>query len=593
MAVKTIYDILVQYKQDCPAKEDALAQKVGDHWLKYSISEYVEIVDNLAIGLYALGIEKGDKVASITDNRPQWNFIDMATAKIGAIHVSVYSNIKNEDISYILNHAAAKIIFVGNDIYFQKITRIFLTLSTIPLVFTFDEIKDVHNFDEIVSLGVKRKQKYESKIKEIYSGLQEDEMRSIIYTSGTTGLPKGVMLSHKNLLSNVIATKDILPLNEKDRIISFLPISHVLERMLNYLFQYKKVSIYYAESVDNLVANIREVKPAGFGTVPRLIEKIYSRIENMGEELKGIKKLIYREALKMAESYPERGYWSPKSLLKHRILDKLVYSKWREAIGNNIKIIIVGGAALQPRLAAAFRAAGIKLTEGYGLTETSPVIAVNHENYPNFKFGTVGPIVPGVEVKLAPDNEILVKGPNVMLGYYLDESATEKSFDQEGWFKTGDIGDIDKKGFLRITDRKKEIFKLSTGIYVTPQLIENTLKKSEYIDQVMIIGENEKFVSAFIVPDFDILYKKAKELKLSFADNRRLIKQSEVLNIYDEEISKLNSELGNVQQIKRFVLIPDIWSIESGELSPTLKLKRDVLRKKYETSINSIYKSNN
>jgi len=589
MELKTIYDILIYYAEVFPNKQDALVQKADGHWVKYSILEYKNIVDNLAVGLYALGIEKGDIVATMSNNSPQWNFVDMATAKIGAVHVSVYSNLSDEDTAYILNHSEAKLIFAGEEEFYHKIKRVYPGLDIIPLIFTFDEIPNAHNFDEIIALGTKRISNYGAKVEEIYQSLDENEIRSIIYTSGTTGMPKGVMLSHKNFLSNVKSAATILPLWSDDKIISFLPISHVLERMLNYLFQYKQVSVYYAESVDKLLSNIQEIKPAGFGAVPRLIEKVYGRIEQKQDELKGIKKILYKRALKLAERYQENGLVKSSDIFWHRVYDKLVYAQWRKALGGNIKLILVGGAALQPRLAKAFRAAGIKLSEGYGLSETSPVVAVNGEDYPEILFGTVGPILPGVQVKIADDKEILIKGPNVMLGYYKDEKATKAVFTEDGWFKSGDIGEIIDNKFLKITDRKKEIFKLSTGLYIAPQVIENICKKSELIDQIMILGENEKFVAALIVPDFKVLTEKAIEFKLRTGDNYNMVQQQEIIQLFDREIATINLELSKIQQIKKIALIPKEWSVDSGDLSPTLKLKREVIKAKYMDLIKKIY----
>jgi long-chain acyl-CoA synthetase len=589
MELKIIYDILIYYAEVNPTKQDALVQKAEGHWVKYSIQEYKNIVDNLAIGLYALGIEKGDIVATMSNNSPQWNFVDMATAKLGAIHVSVYSNLSDEDTAYILNHSEAKIIFAGEKEFYQKIKRVYPSLDIIPLIFTFDEIPQAHNFDEIIALGTKRSINYEDKVEKIFQSLNENDIRSIIYTSGTTGMPKGVMLSHKNFLSNVKAASSLLPLESDDRIISFLPISHVLERMLIYLFQYKQVSIYYAESVEKLVSNIQELEPSGFGAVPRLIEKVYGRIEQKQDELKGIKKILYKRALKLAERYEENGLKSSLDKFWHAIYDKLIYSQWRKALGGNIKLILVGGAALQPRLARAFRAAGIKLSEGYGLSETSPVVAVNGENFPEIKFGTVGPILPGVEVKIAEDKEILIKGPNVMLGYYKDEKATKAVFTPDGWFKSGDIGEMIENKFLKITDRKKEIFKLSTGLYIAPQVIENICKKSELIDQIMILGENEKFVAALIVPDFKVLTEKAIDLKIRTGDHYHLVQQQEIIQLFDREIAAINMELSKIQQIKKFRITANEWSVDSGELSPTLKLKREVIKSKYNDFIKKIY----
>lgn len=589
MEIKTIFDILLSYKENCPDKQDALAQKINGRWLKYSINEYYDIVENLAIGLYALGINKGDKVATISQNCPQWNFIDMATARIGAIHVSIYTNIIEQDIKYILNHSEAKIIFVSDEEFYKKVKQVYYSLEIIPLIFTFDEIEYAHNYDEIISLGVKRQEKYHNTILENYELLKPNEIRSIIYTSGTTGRPKGVMLSHNNFISNLLATKDLLPLDNSNRVISFLPISHVLERMLNYLYQYKHISIYYAESISKLSENLKEVKPHGFVTVPRLIERVYERLENQTLNLKGIKKFIYKSALKFAEKYPENGKLTIGQKRKRLFYDRLIYKHWRNALGGNLKLIIVGGAALQTRLAKAFRMANIKLSEGYGLTETSPVVSVNHENFPNFKFGTVGPILKNVKVKIADDGEILVKGPNVMLGYYKDPKQTREVIDQESWFHTGDIGEIIENKFLKITDRKKSIFKLSTGLYIAPQQIETQIKTSEYIDQAMVIGEKEKFVSALIVPHFEKVYAKADELKLIYNSIDDLLSFPQIKTIFNYEIEKINSKLNKTQKIKKFVIVNEEWSINSGELSPTLKLKRKFIFNKYKNLIKDIY----
>jgi len=540
MEVKTIFDILLSYKENCPEKRDALAQKTNGRWLKYSINEYYDIVENLAIGLYALGINKGDKVASISQNCPQWNFIDMATARIGAIHVSIYTNITEQDIKYILNHSEAKIIFCSDEEFYKKIKQVSYSLDTIPLIFTFDEIEYTHNYDEIIALGVTKKDKYYATILENYKQIKTNDIRSLIYTSGTTGRPKGVILSHNNFISNLLATKELLPLDNSNRVISFLPISHVLERMLNYLYQYKNISIYYAENISKLSENLKEVKPHGFVTVPRLIEKVYERLENQTINLKGIKKFIYKSSLKFAEKYPENGKLTINQKRKRLFYDRIVYKHWRNALGGNIKLIIVGGAALQTRLAKAFRMANIKLSEGYGLTETSPVVSVNYEDFPNFKFGTVGPILKNVKVKIADDGEILVKGPNVMLGYYKDQAQTSKVIDQESWLHTGDIGKIIENKFLKITDRKKSIFKLSTGLYIAPQQIENKIKTSEYIDQAMVVGEKEKFVSALIVPQFEYIYAKADELKLIYNSIDDLLSFTQINSIFNDEKQEIN-----------------------------------------------------
>lgn len=570
-------------------REDALAVKRNGKWEKFSTAEYKEFVDAFSYGLLAMGFEKGDKIVTVSNNRPEWNFVDNGMSQIGVVHVPIYANQGFDEYVHILNHSDARMIIISSKDFFEKIDKPSRKAPKIKDIYSFDNIKGVPSWMEIIELGRKEKSKFEAKLKEIKESISEDDLMSIIYTSGTTGLSKGVMLSHKNFVQNVLATIEILPVEPDGKFLSFLPLCHVFERMVNYLVQYRGCGIYYAESVDTIGDNIREVNPNGFAAVPRVIEKLYDKLILKGKELKGIKKNIFFWAVELGLKYELNNANGFIYELQRKIVDKLVYSKWREALGGKIDVIVSGGAALQPRLARVFNAAGLPILEGYGLTETSPVIAVNHLKYPHMKFGTVGPILDNVEVKLAEDGEILMKGPSLMIGYYKDEEKTKEVIDDDGWFHTGDIGEIEEQNILRITDRKKEIFKLSTGKYIAPQVVENKFKESSFIEQIMVVGAGEKYAAAIICPSFHYLHGWCGKHGIKFRDNKELIQIPKVLARYQKEVDKINKRLGNYRQIKKFELTCSEWTPETGELSPTLKVKRKVLKEKYKIKLDRLY----
>lgn len=588
MKVTRTFD-LVDRLLDGLQRDDALTVKRNGKWEKFSTLKYKEFVDNFSFGLLALGFKKGDKIVSISNNRPEWNIIDMGMTQVGVVHVPIYPNLGAKEYEHIFSHSDAKIVIASSTEYYDKIKTPAGVSKNIEKVYSFDQIEGIASWMGIIELGKSNAIKYKDELTTIKSGISEDEMMSIIYTSGTTGLSKGVMLSHKNFISNVKGTIDILPVGPDGKFISFLPLCHVFERMLNYLLQYQGCAIYYAESIETMGDNIREIKPEGFAAVPRVIEKIYDKIMLKGKELTGIKKGLFFWAVNLGfrfELNNANGWWYGVQL---KIADKLIFSKWREALGGNIDLIVSGGASLQARLARIFKAARIPILEGYGLTETSPVIAVNHPKYPLLKFGTTGPILDNVEVKIAEDGEILMKGPSLMLGYYKDEAKTKEVIDSDGWFHTGDIGEIQEHNILKITDRKKEIFKLTTGKYVAPQVIENRFKESGFIEQIMVVGDGEKYAAAIICPSFQFLHGWCFKHNVNFNDNKDLIQNQEVINRFQKEVDKINVELGQHLQLKKFELVEQEWTPETGELSPTLKVKRKFLKIKYKTELDKLY----
>jgi len=585
MKVTRTFDI-VDLMLEKYSREDALAVKRNGRWDKFSTQEYKNNVDSFSYGLLSMGMKPGDKIVTISNNRPEWNFMDMGMSQVGVVHVPIYPNNGPRELRHIFSHSDAKWLIVSSEEIYDKVKKIASETENIEKVFTIDQVKGVANFNDIIEKGKKNEKKYEKKLEEIKSSIKSGDLLSIIYTSGTTGLSKGVMLSHINFISNVEATVDRLPVGYPHKSLSFLPLCHVLERMVNYLCQYKGIGIHYAESIDTIGENLLEVKPDGFTTVPRVLEKLYDKIIMKGKELTGIKKNLFFWAVNLGLNYELEG----KSWFYYKQLalaNKLIFSKWREALGGNIKVIISGGAALQPRLARIFNAAQIPVMEGYGMTETSPVISVNYPGH--LKFGTVGPILDNVEVKIAEDGEILMKGPSQMLGYYKDPKKTKETIDKDGWLHTGDIGEIDKDGFLKITDRKKEIFKLSTGKYVAPQIVENKLKESPFVDQVLVEGEGEKYAVAIISPDFNVLHKWAANNNISFHDNVDLISNQKVIDRIQKEIDRINATLGRHRQIKKFAITCKSWTTETGELSPTLKLKRKQLKKIYKKKLEYLF----
>lgn len=588
MELKRTFDI-VDLNIANNQREDALVVKRNGKWEKFSTSEYKEYVDAFSYGLLALGFNKGDKIVTVSNNRPEWNFMDNGMTQIGVVHVPIYANQGPAEYKHILSHSDAKIVIVSSKEFYEKIETPAKKISKIEDIYCIDEIKGVKNWMEIVDLGRKEAGNLKEKLEKIKAGINEDELMSIIYTSGTTGLSKGVMLSHKNFIQNVLATIEVLPVKPEDRFLSFLPLCHVFERMVNYLVQYRGCGVYYAESIETVGDNMREINPQGFAAVPRVIEKLYDKIILKGKELTGIKKALFFWAVNIGLKFELDGANGAFYEFQRKLANKIIFSKWREALGGNVKVVVSGGAALQPRLARIFNAANIPVLEGYGLTETSPVIAVNHPEYPHLKFGTVGPVLDNVEVKIAEDGEILMKGPSLMMGYYKDDEKTKEVIDKEGWFHTGDIGEIHEHNILKITDRKKEIFKLSTGKYIAPQVVENIFKESSFIEQIMVVGANEKYAAAIICPAFHFLHGWCSLHNVKFQDNKDLIEHPKVIARFQKEVDKINQNLGNYRQIKRFELTCQEWTPETGELSPTLKVKRKVLKEKYKIKLDRLY----
>jgi len=584
MELKRTFDFLDNALENFP-KDDAFSVKRNGKWDKYSTQYIKEKADLFSLGLIELGFKKGDKIATVSNNRPEWNIVDFGMEQIGVVHVPIYPTIGETEYKHILSHSDSKIIIVSSEERFNFINPIAEKIPTIEKVYSFETIKGVPSFEEIINLGNKNKKKHNTLFLKIKNGIKEDDLSSVIYTSGTTGLSKGVMMTHKNFVSNVIESAVAVP-KDAELGISFLPLNHVFERMINYLYIYMGVKVYYAESMETIIENIQEINPDIFAAVPRIFEKLYDKIYSKGLALKGIKKSIFFWAIKVGEKYDEtknQGFFYNSKL---KIANKLVFIKWREALGGNIKAVVSGGAALQPRLARVFGAAGIPVLEGYGLSETAPVIAVNRLG--NVMAGTVGQLLDSAEVKIADDGEILFKGPNLMPGYYKDPEKTKNAIDKDGWFHTGDTGELNGK-ILKITGRTKEIFKLSTGKYVAPELVENKMKESPFIEQVMVVGESEKFTAAIICPAFEHLHNWSSIHNIDFNRNYELITNETVIEKYNQEIERLNKYLDKAMKIKKFSLVCEEWTPESGELSPTLKLKRKILVKKYKTKLDFLY----
>lgn len=585
--ITRIFDLLPNYVASYKPKDDALACKEDGVWKKYSIEQYIRMADDLTYGLLSLGVKKGDTIATITNNRPEWNFLDMAIMQAGAIHVPVYPTISPADYQYIFDHASVKFVFVSGDELSRKIKEVTVNCPSVEEVFTFKQREGFRNLYDLVGIG--QAGPLPEQVQAIKDSIQGNDLATIIYTSGTTGNPKGVMLSHTNIISNFIGVSYIPTFGEEGKALSFLPLCHVYERMLNYLYQYLGISVYYAESLATITDNIKEIHPDMMCCVPRLLEKIYDKIQASGRKLKGVKRMIFFWAVDLALHYDVQGNNNAWYMLRHRIADKLIYSKWREALGGNFKIIVSGGASIQPRLVKTFRAAGLPIYEGYGLTETSPVIAVTSTDSNGIKIGTVGPPLRGVEVMIAEDGEILARGPNIMLGYYKDTELTAQVIDGDGWFHTGDIGQFEPEGQLRITGRKKEIFKTSLGKYIAPELLENKIKESPFIDNIMVVGENQKFAAALVVPDFNHLRSWCRIKEIEYTTDEEMVALPRIKQRLLKVIDKYNTEFGSTEQIKKIEIMNSEWSTASGELTPTLKLKRSFIAKKYQTRIEKLF----
>ena len=567
----------------------AFVTKYNDQWVPTSTQEYVNKANAISRALLRLGVQKNDKIAVISaTNRTEWNVMDIGVLQVGAQNVPIYPTITEDDYEYILNHSEAKYCFVSDKEILRKLNSIKHNTKSLIEVYSFDEIEGCKNWKELLQLG--ENQDNQNEVEERKNNVHPQDLATIIYTSGTTGKPKGVMLSHNNIVSNVLDSSPRIPFEEGVSVaLSFLPICHIFERVILYIYQYYSVSIYFAESIEKVADNIKEVQPTVFSVVPRLLEKVYDKIYAKGLDLSGIKKKLFFWAIDLGlkyEPYGANGWWYETQL---KIARKLIFSKWKEGLGGNLNVMVSGSAALQPRLARVFAAAQMPVMEGYGLTETSPVISVNDVNNGGFKIGTVGRVIQNLDVKIAEDGEILCKGSNVMMGYYKDEELTNEVI-KDGYFHTGDIGEIDHDGFLKITDRKKEMFKTSGGKYIAPQLLENTMKQSRFIEQIMVIGAGEKMPAAFIQPSFDFLKDWAKLHNINIGNtNEEIATNQQVIDRIQEEIDELNTKFGNWEKIKRFELTPNIWSIDGGELTPTLKLKRKIIAEKYIDLYNKIY----
>ncbi len=586
MEVTRLFDLLSNYKQSFKHKDDVICRKSEGDWIKYDIDQYIDIVNNISYGLLKLGIKSGDKIATISPNRPEWNFVDMATLQIGAVHVPIYPTISESDYKFILNHAEVNYVFVnGKDLY-KKIAHIVPGIPSIKGIYTFDLVENVQHLDELIELG--KKNAVPDQVQKIKDSVEPDDIATLIYTSGTTGDPKGVLLTHKNIISNIVVVAPIFPVDETCSAVSYLPLCHVYERMVIYTYHYIGLSIYYAENMATIGDNIREVQPDILSTVPRLLEKVYDKIMAKGRKLKGAKRSIFFWAVNIGHKYKIEGN-NPFYGIQLAIANKLVFSKWRAALGGKMRVICSGGAAIQPRLAQIFTAAKIPVLEGYGLTETSPVIAVCTFEKNGLKFGTVGPPLPNVDVKIEKDGEICVKGPSVFQGYFKQDDLTKEAIDGDGYFHTGDLGKMEPEGQLKITGRKKEIFKTSLGKYISPALIENKFKESPFIDNILVVGENQKYAAALIVPDFDHLKSWCNVKGIDYSSDKEMINDPVIKKRFQREFDEYNSHFGKTEKIMSFSLVDHTWSVETGELTASLKLKRGLITEKYKNEIEKLF----
>ena len=586
MEVTRLFDILENYLIKYPDQDTALACKREGVWLKFSIQEYVELTNNISYGMIELGIVPGDKVGIVSSNRPEWNMIDFATMQIGAISIPIYPTITREDYRHILNHAEMKMIFIEGKELRNKLKPILPEVKTLKEIYTFvDQGEEFNYLEQLIELGKKHPQP--DRLAKLKTAVQPSDLATIIYTSGTTGNPKGVMLSHSNILTNV-KKLSVIPSKWNNRALSFLPLCHAYERMLVYLYQYLGMSVYYAESLGTIAENIKEIKPTMMSCVPRLLEKIYDKLYLSGKKLPVASKIIYYWAFNLATKFQleDRDWWYN---VQYKLAERLIYSKWRTAIGGNFDIVVSGGSAIQPHIASFFSAIGMPVFEGYGLSETSPVIAVSQRVKNGRKFGTVGLPLEGVEVKLGDRAEIMCRGHNVMLGYYKDPELTAQVIDAEGWFHTGDTGKFTPQGQLVITGRLKSIFKTSFGKYVNPQAIESKFTESPFIENMIVLGENKKFAGALISPDFMYLKSWCKKHKISYTNNVEMIEHPLVAKRIQEEVKRYNQFFGDFEQIKRYLLVSEEWTPALDFLSPTLKIKRNNIEAFYADKIEKIF----
>jgi long-chain acyl-CoA synthetase len=587
MEPKRIFDILTHYQQRYPAQEVALAGKSGKDWRKYSLAEYIEITNNLSFGMMELGIKQGDKVGIISTNRPEWNMLDMAIMQIGAITVPVYPTLVAGEYRYILNHAEVKLVFIEGAELVEKISSVMAEVPELKYVYTFIDRKKFPYFQQLVDLG---KENPNSKaLEKRKEAVKSSECATIIYTSGTTGVPKGVMLSHDNIIGQIMNLRQT-PAQWSNIAFSFLPLCHAYERMLVFLYQYLGMSVYYAQNLGTIAENIKEVKPTMMSTVPRMLEKIYDKIYVSSNSMPWLTKMIFRWAVRVACNYKiqphERTWWYNR---KHKFADKLVFSKIRNNIGGNFDIVVSGAASIQPRLASFFSAINMPVYEGYGLTETSPVIAVSCRDKNGREAGTVGFPLPGVEVKIADNGEVCCRGHNVMLGYFKDEALTKTVIDEEGWFHTGDLGVVNEKGQVILTGRLKSLFKTSMGKYINPQIIEEKFAESPFIENIVVVGEGQKFAAALISPDFNFLQGWCLRHNIEYQNPIQIVKDPEIQKRFNREVAKYNAFFGDTEQVKKFELIPDEWSQLTEILTPTLKVKRSLVQERYKDIIEKLF----
>ncbi len=589
-----LFDIIYFQQSNYP-KQDAFACKVNGNWIKYSTDDIITMANKVSLSLLSLGVKPHDKITIVSNNRPEWNAVDIGMLQVGAVNVPVYPTISEHEYKFIFNDAEIKYAFVSDAKLFQKINSIKSEVPTLKDIYSFEEVPGCKHFSEFLKLGEGSDL---AEVEKLKASIHPESLATIIYTSGTTGNPKGVMLSHNNVVSNVKASRPVLPLNETKRVLSFLPLCHIFERMVIYVYMGCGVSIYYAESMETIADNLKEVKPNFFTSVPRLLEKVYIKLQGAAGNLEGWKKNLYSNALEFAQNFDVEKEYSLLDKMKRAVYNKLIYSKWREALGGECEGICTGAAALNPLLARVFTCAGIPIIEGYGQTESSPVISINPFELDRIKFGTVGIPIEGVQVKMEQregmaqgEGEILAKGPNVMMGYYKRPDLTAETV-VDGWLKTGDVGTwVEYKGakYIKITDRVKELFKTSGGKYIAPQQLENKMKEIPYIEQIMAVGENRNFVSALIVPNFLNLSEWCLKNGVNAKTPEEMSSNPEVIKMFRAAIDEKNKNFGSWETIKKFELMPNEWGIETGELTPTMKVKRKIVLEKYKDVIEKIY----
>jgi long-chain acyl-CoA synthetase len=590
MEINRLFDLLAEQVAKHP-NAPFISSKVQKQWRTYSFAEVQEVSDRFSQLLISLGLKRDDKIAIIAANRPEWNFVDLGSLQIGVVNVPMYPTIAEKDYEFIFNDAGVKYAFVGDESIYQRVRPLEGRVASLKGIYTFDKIVGANNFwDALPVPTAVNKTEIQNREKEI----KGEDLATIIYTSGTTGNPKGVMLTHKNIVSNVKSVKEVTPFSDGEKALSFLPLNHSFERMVFFSYMAFGIHIHYAESLETIADNLKEVQPFCFTTVPRLLEKVYEKIMAKGNELTGFKRKLFFWSMDLGAKYNLGGSNGLLYDLQLAIARKLVFSKWQEALGGRVQFIVTGASAMQPRLIKLFTAAGINVLEGYGLTETSPVLCANRLDEKERHIGTVGMAIPNVQIKLAEDGEILAKGDNIMKGYYNRPDLTAEVIDSEGWFHTGDIGRwVEANGhtFLKITDRKKELFKTAGGKYVAPQVIEEKMKESRYIEQMMVVGgDDKKFVSALIVPSFLNLHDWAKENGVAVSSNEQIVTNEKIKNLINAEVEKYNRDFGHWEQVKKFHLLSAEWTVEAGELTPTMKLKRKVITERYSKQVDDLYK---